>query len=322
MRQREEPAEGHGEPPALQVVRRMSGIGCGGGSPPVNTASRFSRNAATPSWKSPSASSRPARPPRARAAPRTSSSRPRRAAASCARPRASASPRRARRPRALARELPRRRRPRRRSPSRASSARKPAAGRQPLERARRAEQPAHEPCAARVGDETDVDERGHEARRVGGDANVAGERERQPRAGGRAVHGCDHGLLERADREHVAVVVAAQVAGDVARARLELLQVLADAEAAPSAGDHDRADGRILRLLERREEPACTARVQRVQHIRAVQRDRQDAAVARDFDLGHAPTIDPVQTGRVSEMRTTTPSRISSSTARRSTSCG
>ena len=131
----------------------------------------------------------------------------------------------------------------------------PAPGRQPLERARRAEQASHEPGATRVGDEADVDERGHEARRVGGDPDVAGESERHAGARCGAVDGGDHGLLERTDREHVAVVVRAKVLGDVARAGRELLQVLADAEPAPGTGDHDGADRRILRLLERAAEP-------------------------------------------------------------------
>src|SRR5690606_41597953 len=38
-----------------------------------------------------------------------------------------------------------------------------------------------------------------EARLLGGDCEVAGEGEVGPRAGGDAVHGANHGLLERAD---------------------------------------------------------------------------------------------------------------------------
>ena len=49
---------------------------------------------------------------------------------------------------------------------------------------------------------------GHEARRVGGDAHVAREREREAGAGRGAVDDGDHGLLERADREHVPVAAA------------------------------------------------------------------------------------------------------------------
>ena len=53
-----------------------------------------------------------------------------------------------------------------------------------------------------------------------------------PAPGGRPVDGRDDGLLERADREHVRVVVLAQAAPDVAGRLLELGEVLADAEAA------------------------------------------------------------------------------------------
>ena len=113
-----------------------------------------------------------------------------------------------------------------------------APGRQPLERASRSEQPAHEPGPARVGDEPDLDERGHEARGAGGDPDITRERERHPGAGSGAVHRRNHRLLERPDRKHVAVVVLAEVLRDIARAGGELLQILADAEAATCARDH------------------------------------------------------------------------------------
>ncbi len=129
---------------------------------------------------------------------------------------------------------------------------------------------------------------GHEARRVGGDPDVARERQRHARAGGGAVDGGDHGLLERADREHVAVVVRAQVVGDVAGAGRELLQVLADAEPAAGTGDHDGADRRVLRLLERAVQPVVHRAVERVQDVGPVERDRQDRPVARHLDVSHA----------------------------------
>ena len=55
------------------------------------------------------------------------------------------------------------------------------------------------------------------------------------------------------------MVVLAQVVGDVAGAARELLQVLADAEAAARAGDHDGAHRRILRLAQRGLDAACIA---------------------------------------------------------------
>ena len=52
----------------------------------------------------------------------------------------------------------------------------------------------------------------------------------------------------------------AQALADVAGRLAELGQVLADAEAAPGAGEDDRAHLRIARLLERRASASCIAR--------------------------------------------------------------
>ena len=92
-----------------------------------------------------------------------------------------------------------------------------------------------------VGDEPDPDETGHEARAVGGEPVVADARQREPRAGGRPVDRGDHGLLERADRPHVRVVGRLEMLADVVVEVAELVQVLAGAEAAARARDHDRA---------------------------------------------------------------------------------
>ena len=159
--------------------------------------------------------------------------------------------------------------------------------RQPLERTRRADQPRHEPRGARVGDEPDPDERGHEARRVGRDAEVARAGEREAGAGSGAVHGRDDGLLERADPEDRPVVAAAEAVADVAGGLAELRQVLPDAEAAAGAGDDDRAHLRPLRLLQRLAEARVHGAVERVQHVRAVERDRENAAVPACLDLRH-----------------------------------
>ena len=123
--------------------------------------------------------------------------------------------------------------------------------------------------------------------RVGGDAHVARERERHAGTRRRAVDGRDHGLLERADREHVAVVVLPQVLGDVARAARELLQVLADAEAAAGAGDHHGAHRRILGLAQCGLDPTMHRTVQCVQHVGPIERDRQDRSRPRDLDVCH-----------------------------------
>src|SRR5206468_8418292 len=84
------------------------------------------------------------------------------------------------------------------------------------------------------------------------------------------------------------VVVVAQVLGDVAGTRGELLQVLTDAEAAPRAGDHDRTH-RVVRgcRLQGGEDAGVDGRVERVENVRAVERDRQDGCVPGDIDVGH-----------------------------------
>src|SRR5207237_9747914 len=91
---------------------------------------------------------------------------------------------------------------------------------------------------------------------VGGDPEVAGTCKGEARAGGGAVDRGDDGLLELPDGEHRRVVVAAKAAGDVARRFLELVQVLADAEAAPGAGEGDGAGFWPPRFLERPDELA------------------------------------------------------------------
>ena len=62
---------------------------------------------------------------------------------------------------------------------------------------------------------------------------------------------------------------------------LELRQILSRAEAAARAGDDDRADLGIARLLQRVVEAGVERAVERVQHVRAIERDRLYRAVAR-----------------------------------------
>ena len=93
---------------------------------------------------------------------------------------------------------------------------------------------------------------GHERGVVGGDADVADARQRQAGAGRGAVDRRDHGLLERADRADVRVVGRLEVLADVVLEPPELAQVLPGAEALAGAGEHDRADVLVGRLLERR----------------------------------------------------------------------
>ena len=98
-------------------------------------------------------------------------------------------------------------------------------------------------------------------------------------------------LLESADRADVRVVARAQPLGDVAGRLAELRQVLADAEASPGPRDDDRANLRVACVLERTGHRLVHRRVERIQDVGAVERDREDRAFAAHFDLGHAQTF-------------------------------
>src|SRR5439155_15554542 len=162
-----------------------------------------------------------------------------------------------------------------------------ASGREPLERASRPEDASDEIGAARVGDEADVDERGDEARRVGRDTDVARAGDGDARAGGDAVDRGDHRLLERANRKDVRVVVVAQAGGDVPGGLAELRQVLSHAEPAPGPGQDDGANVRISGLLEGAGEGPVHLSGEGVEDVRAVERNRQDLALATRLDHGH-----------------------------------
>ena len=122
---------------------------------------------------------------------------------------------------------------------------------------------------------------------VGGNPQVARASERESGAGCGSVDGGDHGLLERADREHGGVVVRAQPLGDVVGAFAELGQVLADAEPAPCAREDNGSDIVGAGFLERAHELFLRRARQRVEHLRPVERDRQDPAFTPGLDLCH-----------------------------------
>ena len=121
-----------------------------------------------------------------------------------------------------------------------------------------------------------------------------------PGAGGGAVDRCDHRLLERADREHVAVIVVAQVLRRRRRRRHanscrswptqkpRPAPVITTARTAGSCACRSAAAS-----------PACTARLSALRTSGPVERDRQDCTVARDLDLGHAPTITGLESAHV-----------------------
>ncbi len=83
------------------------------------------------------------------------------------------------------------------------------------------------------------------------------------------------------------MVARAQPVADVAGALLELRQVLPDAEAASFAGDDDCAHRGVACLLQRRLKRLVHGGVEGVEHVRAVEREREHTTVASDLDLGH-----------------------------------
>ena len=106
-----------------------------------------------------------------------------------------------------------------------------------LARARHADARRQEQRGAAVGHEPDVDEREQEVGALGGQDQVAAERQRAADADGRAVDGRDHRLGHLADRVHDRVVALGQRLVDV-RAALgrrvaaaDVLQVGARGEA-------------------------------------------------------------------------------------------
>ncbi len=139
---------------------------------------------------------------------------------------------------------------------------------------------------------------GHEGGAVAGDSQVAGTGEGEAGPGGGSVDSGDDGLLERADREHGGVVVRAQALRDVVGAFAKLGQVLADAEPAACAREDDRTDVVRTSILQRSHELFLRLPRQRVQHLRPVERDRQDLALAPRLDLCHRSRLLTVWTNR------------------------
>ena len=123
------------------------------------------------------------------------------------------------------------------------------------------------------------------------DADVAGRGERKPGARAGPVDRRDHRLLEASDQADVRVVRLLEPLADRAGQLLELLQVLAGAEAPAGAGDDDCANVRGGRLLERGPKGGMQRGVEGVEDLGPVERDRQDRAVARRQHLAHAASL-------------------------------
>ena len=117
-----------------------------------------------------------------------------------------------------------------------------------LERLRPADEALEGPARAGVAGERHAREGEVEAGGVGQHAQVAGEGQARPRAGGDAVDGGDDGLGHRGDRLDDRVVVLLDgVEERVLVAALQqadvLLEVLAHAEGAPASGEHQAPRG-------------------------------------------------------------------------------
>ena len=133
------------------------------------------------------------------------------------------------------------------------------------------------------------------------DADVAADREVHAvagrgaveRADRRLVHGVEHG------RRRVAQVEArrhrVRIAAD-ALARHQVLEIEAGAEALARAGQHDDAHLRVgLGVHQRLRERVEHRDGDRVQTLRAVQRDRRDRAVDGVEQVGHAGYLRPAR---------------------------
>ena len=113
---------------------------------------------------------------------------------------------------------------------------------------RRADEPLEDPRRAAVRDQADLAEREHEPGGLGGDPEVAGERERGAGAGGDAVDRRDDRLGQAAHRPDQRVVALADLDVERGGVGLEpLAQVLAGAERPAGAGEDDGPDGRVRR---------------------------------------------------------------------------
>ena len=146
----------------------------------------------------------------------------------------------------------------------------------------------------------DPDRLGREPGRLGGDAQVARVREREPAAVGGAVDRGDHRLREPAERrDRVAEVRLPAHPGRGSfeagrrRRRSDALQVEAGAEPPAGAGEHDRRARLVTREAgERRVEAVEERDVDRVQALGPVQRHELDSGPGPLGDDGaHRPNL-------------------------------
>src|SRR6185312_2981804 len=160
----------------------------------------------------------------------------------------------------------------------------------------RAAQPdeAREPLrAARAGDHPQADLREAELRVVGGDAEVAGERQLEPDAEAVALDARDHRL-----REPLGGGDVPGEPGELFRRGLEKSSdVAACAEVPACAGDHDEADAVVAGQLGEEVRELPTRGERHAVHLRrVVERDRDEAACAVAVDA-EAAVVDHARSG-------------------------
>ena len=149
-----------------------------------------------------------------------------------------------------------------------------------LGRAAQADEPRQRPARAAVGREADRGVGHREARRLGREHDVGGDREAHPAAGRRAAHGADHRRVERGQRLDPGMELLASRRRRRARRRPASrmqLQVAADAEVLARAGEDHGADvARRAGPPPRRASAVASSQVERVARLGPVERDRRD----------------------------------------------
>src|SRR5215218_747297 len=158
-----------------------------------------------------------------------------------------------------------------------------------LEGARLADAGRDEGRRAAIGHQADVREGELEEGRLGGEHEVAGERQRRADAGSGAVDRGDDRLAHRAQADDDRVVDAVEPPADVRHAvvgrLLEArLEICARREGTTGAG-HQHGPDRVVRgLLDGRLEVEAELRVPRVERLGTVERDAPDATVLLPVD--------------------------------------
>src|SRR5213596_3763646 len=170
------------------------------------------------------------------------------------------------------------------SPLERLTGREHAVGEVELHRSAQPHEPREEVRGRPVGGRRDLRVRHREARRLGRDHEVAGEREREPAAGGHAVDRHDHGLVAPGEARHGPVQVGRELLDERADPREvvgEILHVTPRAERLARAGDDHAAHARVVVDVERGVEKLPPERqVERVERVGPVERDRSDPVTA------------------------------------------